>query len=373
MAHRTKSRGAHVLAALLTLLAPACGDDRSQTAVDAGVEDAGTTKPGLGGRLGAAVAAAASSARQSAAPQQGAASGPPEAGYFAPGQADAAHPPKTPPKVELMGEGSDPKVQLAYAPRAEAEKLTLGMALRVQAQNQLPTILFTLSAKLDRGDKDAKEKGKKGDKKEKDDDNAKDGSRRVRVVVDAADVGQDVAASKRGLAELFSKLKGSELRYELLPDGTMRDFSFALSKDADPQLDSVLRGLVDVLAVSTAPLPQKPVGVGAYWMTTDRSSSFDVDVVRYRVFKVEKIEDGKATLAIDTRQYAAKQEVTLGGRGLTIERFESQGKGSATLSGGILPKTIDLQQRLVANVRTAGDQGQAGQGALYIQVGAKTQ
>jgi hypothetical protein len=87
-------------------------------------------------------------------------------------------------------------------------------------------------------------------------------------------------------------------------------------------------------------------------MVTDRSTSFGVEVVRYRVVKVEKIDQGRATLSLDTRQYAAKGEIDLGAASkgaMPIDRFDSQGKGSIEwTAGALLPPNSQIVQGLLA-------------------------
>ena len=79
-----------------------------------------------------------------------------------------------------------------------------------------------------------------------------------------------------------------------------------------------------------------------------------MEVVRYRVFKVEKIEQGRATLALDTRQYATKGEIDLGAASngaIPIDRFESQGKGTIEwTAGALLHPRSQILQRLMAQM-----------------------
>jgi hypothetical protein len=93
---------------------------------------------------------------------------------------------------------------------------------------------------------------------------------------------------------------------------------------------------------------------------TDRITSSIVDVLRYRVFRVEKIEKGQATLALDIRQYAVKNEVDAGGgQRLTLEQFESTGKGKSEWNArGLLPSRSEAQVRMgLAGRVPSGQQG----------------
>jgi hypothetical protein len=118
------------------------------------------------------------------------------------------------------------------------------------------------------------------------------------------------------------------------------------------------------MAIAIAPMPDKPVGAGAYWMVIDRAGTLGIDIVRYRVFRLEKVDGQKASISIETREYSASGEADLGGQGkLFIMQFDSQGKSTATFGGG-LPVLKDLDQKIQAAV---GQQADKPQGSFYFQ------
>src|SRR5262249_21789066 len=108
----------------------------------------------------------------------------------------------------------------------------------------------------------------------------------------------------REVAGEVAKLKGSTIQFTVGRNGVVGEFKSQLSKDASPQLASMLDGLADGLSALWTPVPDKPVGSGAYWITTDRATSLGIDVLRYRVFRVQKVQGDTASVTIDTRQYA---------------------------------------------------------------------
>ncbi|MFS8070453.1 MAG: hypothetical protein ACMG6S_29160 [Byssovorax sp.] len=333
-----------------------CNDDKTTTVTDAGVDDAGSTKALLGGKLGAAVAAAPGD-------------GPPEAGFFPPGGADKAQPPGAPPKVDVLDEGAEPRVLLATAPPSEQQAQVL--ASYRMGQQGLPPFAFSLAIKS------AKGKDEKVD--------APQIVAKV-IAIEIPGLGgklpKEVAEGLEKLKKGLEKLKGSEVRYRLTSDGAMLDMSTSIPKDkdkapnpeVDPMLDIAMRGLLEAMTLTTVPLPTKPVGVGGYWIATDRGTSFGIDVVRYRVFKVQKIEKGQATLTVDTRQYAVKNEIELGAiaqnQKIAAEHFDSQGKGTINwVSSQILPPTSDVSQR--TTVMIGGPPGQP-KGGIQVEFVGKT-
>ncbi len=357
-------RAAGLSIAALGFLSSGCKDDKTIAVDDAGVEDAGP-KQILGGKLGAAVAAAESSSRQPAA-ANAPGDGPPEAGFFPPGGADKAHAPGAPAKVEVLSEGAEPRVALVTAPPGEQQARVLA-GYRMGPQQSLPAFDFSLSIKAD------KPKGK---------DEIPDATPIVARIVSVQIPGAGGKLPKE-LTDGLDKLKGGELRYKLTSDGAMLDMSTSIPKDKEksvnpeiaPLLDLAMRGLIEAVTLVTVPLPKKPVGVGGYWIATDRGVSFGIDVVRYRVFKVQKIDKDQATLTVDTRQYAVSDQVDLGAiaqnQKIVAERFDSQGKGTISwVSSQIVPTTSEVSQRTTVTIG-GGPKGQP-KGGLQVELGAKT-
>ena len=164
----------------------------------------------------------------------------------------------------------------------------------------------------------------------------------------------------KDLGDQLAKLKGSEIRYLLSPQGVISESAITLAKGADANLELIVRQLVEAVGLLTPPLPSKPVGVGAYWMATDRLTSAVVDVVRYRVFRVEKIEKDRATLNLEVRQYVAKSEVDAGGgQKLSAVQFDSLGKGKVDwTAAGLMPARGEGQVRMILDGKVAtGQQG----------------
>ncbi len=326
--------------AALGLAGAGCGDEKKTQNTDADAGTVGPQKAVLDGKLAAAVQAAESA--QPAPANKDGADGPPESGVFGPGLADKAQP-AGPAKIEILGDGAEPRALLASAPGDDAKGAA---SVTIRIQNASIPGDFGLALKVDKP-KDEK----KGD-----------APRGVRVLGKIAAVNIP-AQAPRDLSDKLGKLKGTELRYTIGPDGVVSEVGFTVGKDADPALgDLVVRGLVDALAVSMPPLPKKPVGVGAFWMVTDRATTFGVDVVRYRVYKIEKLDKGAASFSIDVRQYAAKDEADLGALGagakMSIQQFQSTGKGKVDwTAGGLMPLKGETSLKTGFGGTTGGQQG----------------
>lgn len=347
----------------LGLLTSGCKDDKTVTADDAGAADAGP-KPVLDGKLGAAVAAAESSSRQPNAAAPG--DGPPEAGFFPPGGADKAQPAGAPAKVEVLSDGAEPRVAMVTAPPGEQQARVLAGYRVAGQQGNLPPFDFTLAIKAEKP-------------KSKDD---KPEPAQVVAKVVAVQIPGLGGKLPKELTDGLDKLKGGEIRYKLTPEGAMLDLTTSMSKDKDkappeiaPLLDLAMRGLVEAVTLSTVPLPKKPVGVGGYWIATDRGTSFGIDVVRYRVFKVQKIDKDQVTLSVDTRQYAVSADIDLGAivqnQKITADHFDSQGKGTITwVANQTVPTSSETSQRTTVTIG-GGPKGQP-KGGLQVELQTKT-
>lgn len=348
-----------VLLLSLGLAAAGCGDDKKAD-VDAGELDAGQ-KQILTGKLGAAVAAAESARAKPGDAKSD--NGPPETGVFEPGAADKAVPPAGPFKVEVLGEGAEPRVQLAFAAPGDEQKATIVLVNR--QMNSLQSFEYSLAIRVDKP-KDEKAKDDKKDAKKTD---AARGPLRVIAKVLACVPTADIRSQvPKEAIEALAKLKGSEVKYQLL-DGVVSDFSYTVAKDADPAHEGTLRALGEALSLASVPLPNKPVGKGGFWMVGDRAASSGIDLVRYRVFRVESIEKGHAVLAVETRQYATKGDLDLPqakGQKVSIDRFDSQGKGKVDwMESSFFPTQGDTSTRMQMALNVGGGAGPGAQRVMF--------
>lgn len=330
--------------ACAAVLATGCEGDEKKAPVDAGAADA-NTGPVLDPALEKAMAGAASAKpATSAAPSGGNGNGPPETGIFAAGKADALQAVDAPSKIELIDAGSGDKVTLAPKLDGSEQKQSLTIAVRSGQRSAMPTIEFSLSIKADKPQEGAATVPM------------------VAKVIDASPPKSQAGQMPKQMLDAVGKLKGSVVRWQVAPaTGAASGWRFELAKDADKGLDLVIATLADAIAAVQVPVPDKPVGVGAYWMVADRAKPTGLEVLRYRVFRLQKVEGGVASLAIEVRQYATADTLAIGGpqnQQIHMEAFESQGKGTVDLAvGASYPRVADLGYRSAARVKGAQGQG----------------
>src|SRR5690606_13991468 len=182
------------------------------------------------------------------------------------------------------------------------------------------------------------------------------------------------AAVPRGMSRVppdlsagLAKLRGSEVRFELWPNGGATGLRTEVKAGAPADLNDLVRALGDAVATVVLPYPDEPIGAGGYWMATSRDGLMGLDLVTYRLIRVKSIADGVATLNVSTKRYAAGTEFTLAGvQGrFTLEELQSGGDGSLRYRPGTsLPLRGKVQLNLAALLLPEGVQaGQPGQRA----------
>jgi hypothetical protein len=347
------------------LVLPACGSgDSGSKPTDAGVPDA-PNQPMVGGRLGAAIASAAAASSASAKSKAKGADGdqPPESGVFGPGEADKRQPKGAPPKIDMLGEGTDPKAQLALKPDGPEQKTTITVGMRLGQAVRLPSVEWALSIKPEKA---------KGDKPA---EGAAPAPLRIAATVTGVSMPPQNGSPKE-LSDKIAKLKGAVVRWDFAPNGAATNHAVELPKDSGEGLELVVDALVETLSLMSAPLPSKPVGKDAFWIVADRGkTAIGLEVVRYRVFKVQSIENDTVTFAVELRQYAADQKLMVPDEqgkksDMALEAFESQGKATVVWKAdAFVAVRGDVSERVGAKL-AGGPRGSGVATELTSTVGA---
>lgn len=323
----------------LCLALTAC-EDKPKT-VSADEVEAGTKKA-LDPALAQAVAAASAKHQAAAAPAVGQPGAPPENGIFAPGAADKAIARGAEPKVVVGQVGHPPLVKLDPLQPKPGEKHKAKITLTLRGGGgALPPLDIAVAFQTKRSK------------------NAKPGAAGpvdAVATIESAQVASSASANvPPAFVDRISSLKGSRIKYSLLPDGAGKDYSFELSKGATG-LDTAVDSLVEALSAMAIPVPDKPVGVGAMWMVTTRGMVAGIDVVSYRLVKLEAMEGDHAKLSINAKRYAASDQVDVPGLPANVGKvklaqFVSTSDGSVDLTKGVpLPTSVQLTQILQAPI-----------------------
>jgi hypothetical protein len=289
----------------------------------ASVDKAAAVDPALAKAMAQASAAPRAKRGQMAA----APGGPPPTGVFDPGGADKEAPRGSKPKITLGGNGSEPRVTLGPSQPKPGWKTqgTVQVVLQPPDPRQ-PALPVQITLALEA-------------QKPKVSDAGTDGAPADAVAV-IARVKSAEAGAAGVPAEITSRLamlKGVKIEYLVAPDGSGTGYHFDLPSGAN-ELGDYVRVLSDTLALVTLPAPSVPLGKGAFWMTTTREGVFGLDLVTYRMVKVEELEGDKATLSVGTKRYSAGDRFEFGGLPADIPRelleFDAKSEGRLELKAG---------------------------------------
>jgi hypothetical protein len=312
-------------------------DDTAAAASDAGKSRVAVDEPDLANAM---ASAAASHPTSSAS----AGNGPPATGIFAAGEADKAMARGSTATLTLGSDGAAPRVQLGPSAKP-GYKHAGSIEVATQSDPRQGAIPIVLSLTLD------------AQKAKADADAGAPAAVQMRALVTAAAI--NAPGVPPDIAAGIAKLKGSRVDYQIGADGAASGFHYEASKSADPAFRDAIHSLSDALAVLTLPFPNKPVGVGAFWMITTRDFVLGLDVVTYRLVKVEKLEGTLATLNLSTKRYAASSSFDVEGlppdapRGMS--EFHAGTDGNLTIAAGDpFPRSGQVESVLAAALG-AGD------------------
>lgn len=344
--------GTGLLISAIAVASSACEDKPTSTAPAASASataDGGPNAPSVDPRIAKALESAAAKAGDAGATEDG----PPPNGVFGPGEADKAHPKDAPRKVQLFGDGSEPRVKLAGTADALPSRAKIVVAQRIGPQ-AMPTLEYTLGIKAAKAAVDGEEP-------------AAGAAKSPTITLTVKDVGlakTQPGAVPRDLDKEVAKLKGSTIRAQLAPDGAWSGANLEPSEKADEGLRPALEALVGAVDLAWVPAPSKPVGSGAYWMVVDRARPAGVEVVRYRVYRVTALDGKGATLSMDVRQYSVGGLISFPGAPeglvLTALGMNSTGKATVQATAGVgLAQQLELAMPLQLQMEAKERPGQA--------------
>jgi hypothetical protein len=271
-------------------------------------------------------------AAASAAPDD---KGPPPNGVFAAGVADKRHPKATPTTVEMVSDGTEPRVLIAGPGDAErggsSGPAGLEIAAQMGARSALPTVDFSLV--LGPAKKD-------------------DGGAEWLV----GDIKKSVPAREQfgelpeGTDKEIAKLVGTQLRVKTGADGLASDVAVVLSKTAPTDLAQLAQNGVAALQLSTVAPPPKAVGVGAQWIAETRMELAGIEVIAYRAYRVKSVTGDRLRISMDLKGYATTADQLLTGvpKGANLIQLNAEGQGEMeVVKGELVARKADIQQRMV--------------------------
>lgn len=298
---------------------------------------AASTAASLNPEIANAVAAAAKTNRDPAASDNG----PPPDGMLPLSRANAEAPQNAPAKLVIGGTGSDPKLKLGGAEVGDKTKGQMEVSVRLGPRSALPTAALEL---------EVESKVLEG------------GLRRVSLEIKSA----QLARTQPGeippeVGGIMARLKGSRFNYDSNAGKAVSFPKYELSKDGPKEMETLLSSVADAVGYLIVPLPEEPVGKGAFWMTTSRETFAGTDSVAYRMVKLVDLTPERAVLDVETRRYAASDRLGLPDvADHKMLEFQSNDKGQLVfVPGQAFPIEGRMEMGLGALLEVQGEQSPA--------------
>lgn len=344
------------------LLALSCNEKEERSAAPAEQSGEQENQPALEPELAEAVAAASASAAAGPAPGTPGQEGPPPRGIFPPGGADAQIGVEAPPVITVGSTGSEPRMQLTGGFGTKANPVTARVEVMLQSgPGGLPVDFDLQFEESPLAAPAAAREGEAGDAEATPRPRAA-----VRGRVVGAQVPQGLGQVPAPVKDAVAKLRGVEVAFDLWPNGAATGLRTEMKAGMPAELGDVVRALGDAIAAVTLPYPDEPLGVGGFWMVTSRDGLMGLDLVSYRLARVESIVDGAVTLRVSTKRYAASDDFSLPSLdgSYLLEELQSGGEGALRYrSGRSLPFRGRFQLSLSALVSPRGAPAGAAPGA----------
>jgi hypothetical protein len=274
------------------------------------------------------------------------ASGPPQTGVFAPGAADKDIRSGDPPMLALGGKGEGPTVTFASGPPKKKLDLKVVVSIQMGPRSAMPTVELSVNQEANAAAESAS-------------DTPAAPTEVVLRVAGAKLSSEQPGELPAGLEKQISKLKGSKYHFVVGPNGAGRLAGIDVPREADPGLATILETAGDTLSLAMLPYPTEPVGAGAFWMVTTRGIQFGLETVSYRMMKLQRIENDRATISVNTKHYVVSGR--LGFQGLPphkIGEFNQTGNGTIVVPAG-QPSSLQGEntEALLANLMSDGQGG----------------
>jgi hypothetical protein len=309
--------------------------------------------------------------KAAAAASGGSDNGPPPEGIFAPGVADQRHPKSAPTKVDMIADGSEPRVTLTSSGDAAVDSHRMAtsygpavvqIGLQLGPRTALPNIDLALALGPARKD---------------------DGGDEwlVGTVRKALPSKEQLGQLPPGVDKQIGTLEGTQLRVRTNADGIESELQVQLGKNAITELERVAGNAGEALILADVPLPPKPVGAGAQWIAETRMPWNGIDVLAYRAYRVKDIDGDRLHLTLDVKAYATQKDMALPGipKGATLMQFAAEGQGELDLvRGESLARRLTMQERLVMVFAQAGaptepsPNGEPQRGLMPVQMQGQT-
>ena len=149
----------------------------------------------------------------------------------------------------------------------------------------------------------------------------------------------------------ISKIDGSAIDFVTTPKGAALGARHQVAGN-NRDLEPLVMGSAEALAITLLPYPDVPVGVGAFWMVKSRETANGADVLAYRMVRVTDLSGDTLKLSVSTRRYLLSESLSIQGFPPNrVRQFQSEGEGSLSLqAGAAYPQAAEVHDTFMALV-----------------------
>lgn len=250
--------------------------------------------------------------------------------------------PVSPPDLELVSAGSEPRQVLRYkAPAGTLQKVEVSIAAELTAGEMggpMPTLVLRMSYAVDAV--------------------MPTGQMTLRATIDNV-TAMDAPQSKVSAASLrgpLASLNGLVIHSVLAPNGRVTGSTIDRgSKTFTPDMEQQLNSLVASFESTMMTLPDEPVGAGAVWRNSRPVEQNGLKLKAVNSITLSAIRGDTIDYSIDTAIHGADQSIKQSDITIEVKDLVGNGGGKGTVDLAKLAVTSELAAEFRSEMRTDGD------------------
>lgn len=248
----------------------------------------------------------------------------------------------SPPDLQLVSAGSEPRRALRYQPAVgTTQKLEVAVDVELEAGDMggpMPTLVFAMTVSVEAL--------------------LPTGDMRVRAVVDDAHAREREGSTVPAVAVTGSiaVLQGLALEAQLSPIGRLTGARVdTTSKPLPADVEAQVASLVASFESTMMPLPVEPVGIGAVWRNSRALTTNGMSLTAVNAVTLTGATGTSITFALDTDVHGKDQTVSQAGISIEIKDLVGTGSGTGTIDLTTLAVTSELTSQLRSVMSAPGD------------------
>lgn len=232
----------------------------------------------------------------------------------------------TPPTIEVLSTGAEPRQQLRFAPTAgqvDVMKMVMTMTITIDMGNGMalpaqttPAITMYNTSTVE---------------------TVAEGQITQKVVFDRYEMGEagaEGAMMAAAMGQAFDQMKGFEQRMMYDARGTVLSGDLSLPPGMDPQMAQSLESVNQSLEQAMLRLPEEAVGVGAKWKEISTIKNNGLEIEQTAEYTADKIDGNKVSVSSVITQSPKTKKIevpNMPGATVDLVEFDSKGTGKIEL------------------------------------------